>query len=146
MPKINLEQEIKELNRRYHKLIFLCNRNEQFNALLPITNNFEHVNVNRVVSEGLVHINHDNYPFHVEEALLNALDDLEKVYYLQHIDILFDPSLKIHPIRMLESISKEYKLVVEWPGRYKESNLIYAEQGHPEHFICHDFEGRVIIK
>lgn len=142
----NLETEIKELNNRYHKLLFLCNRIKQFNTTIPVTETFKKINVNYVISEGLLNINQNHYPFHVESILRNVLNDKDKVYYLQHIDILFDPILKTHPIRMFENISKEYKLVVEWPGEFEEENLTYANHGHPEYFSCHDFQGKVIIK
>lgn len=146
MPASNLKQEIGNLEKRWNKLLFLCNRNQQFKTTLPIIDKLQEVNVNHVISEGLLYINDSNYPFHIKEVLLSVLNDSTQTYYLKHIDILFDPSLKIHPIRMLESISKEYKLVVEWPGIYEENNLIYAEHGHPEYFTCRDFEGKVIIK
>lgn len=146
MTSNNLKHEIHNLSKRWNKLLILCNRNKQFNTTLPITSKFKKINVNQVISEGLLHMNKNKSPFHVKDILLSFLDDTKQTYYFQHIDILFDPSLKIHPVRMLEDISKEYKLVVDWPGRYEENTLIYAEYGHPEYFTCRDFEGKVIIK
>ncbi len=128
----------------WHKLIFLCNRDGRFNTTIPIIDHFEKVNVNLILSQGLINKAENKYPLYVEEILLNTISHRNKVYLLQHIDILFDPVLQIHPIRLLENISKTYKLIVEWPGIYRDDQLSYAEYGHPEYFTCREFEGKVI--
>ncbi|MFC4660781.1 BREX-3 system P-loop-containing protein BrxF [Oceanobacillus aidingensis] len=142
----NFKTEIQEMEHWWHKLIFLCDRNGQFNTTIPITDQFEKVNTNFILSQGLINIAKNKYPLYVEDIILDTISNKNKVYLLQHIDILFDPTLQIHPIRLLENISKTYKLVVEWPGRYEDNQLFYAEYGHPEYFSCREFEGKVILK
>lgn len=142
----SLKNYIQQFHNWYHKLIFLVNRNESLNTTIPLLEQYEKLNVNRVLSENLVSLPKQRYPMYVEEILRQPLKDKENVYILQHIDILFDPVLQIHPIRLLENLSKTYPLIVEWPGRYVDGQLIYAELGHPEYFICKDFEGKIFIK
>ncbi len=142
----SLKSDINNFHSWYHKLIFLVNRNENLHTTIPLLDEYKKVNVNRVLSENLVSLPKQKYPMYVEDILMQSLEDNEGVYILQHIDILFDPVLQIHPIRLLENLSKIYSLIVEWPGRYVDGQLIYAEFGHPEYFICQDFEGKVYIK
>lgn len=95
------------------------------------------------MSEGLLPVSKEQYPLVVDDIFINTLNDRNCIYYLQNINILFDPQLKIHPIRLLENLSKTYKLVVEWPGNFHNDKLIYAKYGHPEYFTCSDYEGKI---
>jgi len=145
MSQNKLKEEIQQMNHWWHKLIFLCSRNENMNLSIPLLNEMNKVNVNKVLSEKLLHISKSKYPLHVEDMLQDVFKDTNQMYLLCHIDILFDPVLQIHPVRLLENISKSYKIIVEWPGRYKDNQLYYAEYGHPEYFSCRDFEGKVMF-
>ncbi|MGM0840267.1 MAG: BREX-3 system P-loop-containing protein BrxF [Bacillota bacterium] len=142
----SLKSELQQMDHWWHKLIFLCNINHELNTKIPIIDKCSKLNVNYILSEKLLNISKNKYPLYVEEILLNEFVDESEVYFLQHIDILFDPVLQVHPIRLLENISKKYKLVIDWPGRYEDNRLYYAEYGHPEYFSCHDYEGKVILK
>ncbi|WP_139368265.1 BREX-3 system P-loop-containing protein BrxF [Evansella clarkii] len=141
----SLNKNIKEMRKWYHKLIYLAGTDSSFSASIPILDEMEKINVNSVISESLISIPKHKYPMFMEDILRNAFADEEKIYILQHIDILFDPQLKINPVRLLENLSKSYRLLVDWPGRYIDGQLIYAEYGHPEYFVSSDFEG-VIYK
>lgn len=59
--------------------------------------------------------------------------------WLDHIELLFDPALRVDPLRLLRSASRQRLLVVTWPGRYDPSTgtLTYAEPGHPEYRHYH---------
>src|SRR5699024_2454733 len=117
-----------------------------FQSSIPLFNSFTKVNVNKIVSEKLLGISKQKYPMHVSDILLEALERRDDIYILNHIDILFDPQLKINPIQLFEQLSKTYKLIVEWPGKYNNHQLLYAEYGHPEYFVSADFEGKIFIK
>ena len=46
------------------------------------------------------------------------------------IDLLFEPSLKLEPLNIFLKISRYTKLIVLWPGSYKDGVLSYARPGH----------------
>lgn len=146
MEQNSLEKSIKEMRNWYHKLIYLVDRNPQIKSTIPLFGNFSKINVNKTLSEGLLEVPKSKYPMHVSGLLLESLKDTEEIYLLQHIDILFDPQLKTIPTQLFEQISKTYPLIVEWPGRFEDNKLVYAEFGHPEYFASKDFEGKIIIK
>jgi hypothetical protein len=52
---------------------------------------------------------------------------------LDNIELLFDASLALDPLRLLEEISRNCTLVVAWPGHVKGGWLLYARPGHPEY-------------
>lgn len=110
----SLKSDINELHSWYHKLIFLVDKNENLHKTIPSLDEYKKVNVNRLLSENLVSLPKQKYPMYVEDILMQFLKDKEEIYILQHIDILFDPILQIHPVRLLENLSKTYQLIVEW--------------------------------
>lgn len=142
----DLEKSVKDMGNWYHKLIYLVDRNKQFQSTIPSFDDFKKINVNKILSQKLLEIPKQEYPLYVYEILFGAFENKDEVYILQHIDILFDPELKILPTQLFEQISKVYKLIVEWPGTYEDGQLYYSEYGHPEYFESKNVEGRIFIK
>jgi hypothetical protein len=60
--------------------------------------------------------------------------DLEVGVALDHIEILFDPSLHTDPMRLLQMHARSRLIIASWPGRYDNNRLTYAEPGHPEYY------------
>ena len=141
-----LENNMKDMTNWYHKLIYLVNRNNQFNTTIPLLDKFTEINVSKVLSEKLLEISKHKYPMYVNDILIESLESKEEIYILKYIEILFDPQLKINPVQLFEQLSKTYKLIVEWPGSYKDNQLFYGEYGHHEYYVSGKFEGKVFIK
>ncbi|MCP4537842.1 MAG: BREX-3 system P-loop-containing protein BrxF [Chloroflexi bacterium] len=45
-------------------------------------------------------------------------------------DLLFEPTLKLDPLRLMRDASKVIRLVVAWSGSYTEDVLAYAVPKH----------------
>lgn len=141
-----MENSVKQMGDWYHKLIYIIVNNEQTQSIVDKFENSKKININKLLSEKLLEIPKQKYPMFVYDILLEALRDKDDLYILQHIDILFDPQLKINSTQLFEELSKSYKLIVEWPGRYEDGRLYYAEFGHPEYFMSDHFEGKVFAQ
>ena len=59
----------------------------------------------------------------------------------QDIDLLFHPSLKIDPLALFRQISRHTKLIVLWPGEYKNGVLSYAVPEHKHYRFWKNLEG-----
>ena len=70
-------------------------------------------------------------PVHVDTALRDALPEGPLV--LDHIEVLFEPSLEVLPVEALRRLARNRTVVAHWPGRVEDGVAIYAEPGHPEH-------------
>jgi len=46
------------------------------------------------------------------------------------IDLLFDPTLKLDPLRLVRDVGRVTRLVITWPGSYVDDVLAYAVPGH----------------
>ena len=62
-----------------------------------------------------------------------ARQEAHGVVLLDNTEILFDVSLSIDPLRLLEEVSRNWTLVVAWRGRVDAGHLVYARPGHPEY-------------
>jgi hypothetical protein len=56
-----------------------------------------------------------------------------RVVLLDNLELLFDAKLKLNPLQMLQSISRNTTLVAAWSGAYTGHVLTYAEVGHDEY-------------
>lgn len=108
--------------------------------LLVLTNEqAEHVslpslNINRELSELLVSISRQERV----KSSKQLLDQLiiaspGDVVLLIGLEILFDRSLAVDPLRLLKSCAINKTLLVCWPGDITNSGLSYASPSHPEH-------------
>lgn len=62
-----------------------------------------------------------------------AREGANGVVLLDNTEILFDVSLAIDPLRLLEDVSRNWTLVVAWRGHVDGDHLEYACPGHPEY-------------
>jgi len=141
----DLEVALLDIRSKRHKLIFICSNNNYFNTsdaeqILSKTS----INLNLLISEKLMNIPIARYPLEVNSFVQEIIRNENKLVCFNHIDILFSPKLKINPVKLFENISKHIKVIVYWPGTYKNETLYYAKPGHPEYFRCKELEGIVL--
>jgi hypothetical protein len=140
-----IKAEWAALESRWHKLLFLVGLQNGEGQLLSKALNIPYLNLNRHLSEKLQNIPKASYPLQVGEILNKWMEEYEETAFcIGDMEILFDKQLQQHPIRLLENLSKRFKLIVCWPGQYDGKSLTYAMPAHPEYFTCSDFEGSVI--
>lgn len=54
------------------------------------------------------------------------------VVLLDNLEILFDTSLEVDPLRLLQVSSRNRTIIASWGGSFQAGTLTYAEPGHPE--------------
>jgi type II secretory pathway predicted ATPase ExeA len=64
-----------------------------------------------------------------------------EVVLLDNIEILFDPSLKQDPLRLLQGLSRHKTLVAAWCGSIDGPYMVYATPEHPEYrrYLIQDY-------
>lgn len=55
-----------------------------------------------------------------------------RVVFLDNLEILFDVSLKLDPLRCFQGLARNRTVVAVWNGSF-DKYLIYAEPEHPEY-------------
>jgi len=63
---------------------------------------------------------------------------------LDNLEILFDVSLKLDPLRCLQDVARDRTVVAAWNGAVTAGHLTYATPDHPE-YRRHALEDLVIV-
>lgn len=70
------------------------------------------------------------------------------VLLLDHIEIIFDRSLSIDPLKLLQNNAKNTTLIISWPGEKTASSLAYATPSHSEYrcYKISDFGETIFVE
>jgi hypothetical protein len=63
---------------------------------------------------------------------------------VENTEILFEPSLHLNPLRLLENLSRNRTIIATWHGQFKDRTLIHAHPDHPE-FFKESLSGTAVI-
>lgn len=92
------------------------------------------VNVNLELSRLLIDLPGRQRPHRLAELLEQLIAGAGgDVVLLDHLELLFQPTLEQDPLRLLKQLSRGRTLAAAWPGRYESGYLEYAEPGHAEY-------------
>jgi hypothetical protein len=104
------------------------------------------LNLSLGMAEKMLQVSVHQRPAHAFEIALGLLrEEASPVVCLDNIELLFEPSLQLDPLGLLQSLSKQRTLAVAWPGRIATGDaprLIHAERPHPEY--C-DYSARGLV-
>ena len=91
------------------------------------------LNVNLELSQRLLDLTYAQRSQYVDRLFKDVITAVTgDVVLLDNLEILFDTSLEIDPLRLLQMSSRNHTLVASWNGSYQAGTLTYAEPGHPE--------------
>ena len=91
------------------------------------------VNVGIELSHRLLDLTERERPLRVEELLRQIVADASDPVLLDNLEVLFEPCLRVDPLALLQSLSRDRTVVAAWPGTVSAGQLHYAEPGLPQH-------------
>jgi hypothetical protein len=67
--------------------------------------------------------------------IISGLIDAQGTHRLaiDNTEVIFDPSLMVNPLGLLQSLSRTLLLIWSWNGEVEDGHVTYAYPGHPEH-------------
>jgi hypothetical protein len=75
-------------------------------------------------------------PRHTPRLFLDNLQPYAPGPLLCHeIDLLFEPSLRLDPLKLLLDGSRHTSLIIAWPGHYADNSLSYAVPKHAHYRV-----------
>ncbi len=126
--KLN-EAKIKAAANRSRLVFFVGDKTESQEL-----SEHEQLNLNKSLSALLINMPKSERARSVERLVSSLISDASAdEVVINGLEILFDRSLAIDPVRLLEACSKNKTLLVSWPGDKTKSGLSYALPGHPEY-------------
>jgi len=92
------------------------------------------VNVNLELSRRMLDLTERQRALQLPRLLAEIVDTPDSdVVLLDNIEVLFDVSLMIDPLRLLQGISRNKTVVVAWSGLIEGNHLVYATPKHQEY-------------
>ncbi len=112
------------------RLVFLSAPQAEHSDLVE----YESLNLNGLLSEHLINVPKQDRARTIVQIVASFISAASGVVVLlTGLEILFDRSLAVDPIRLLGACAKNKTLLVCWPGDKISSGLSYASPSHPEY-------------
>jgi len=144
-----LRQAIEQAQNYHSQLVVVAG--ESASLLLEhtaSTDGLAVVNLGLELSERLIEVPRQDRAKAAASLFADLLHELNtRVLLLNHIEILFDKTLSIEPLKLLQSSARNLTLVVAWPGEKTTSSLTYAVPSHPEYryYKASDFGETIFV-
>ena len=133
-----IAQKVHDAAELYHRLVLVVgpSGSGKTAALREISRlkGFNYVNLNLELSRLLLGLTERQRSLQLPSLIDGIIDkDQSGVILLDNIEILFEVSLKIDPLRLLQQISRNRIVVATWNGKIENGYLICAEPDHREY-------------
>ena len=130
--------KINQASELYHRLVILVapaggGKTSVLNAVHDQTS-APLINVNLELSRRMLDLTERQRALELPRIFSEIVNELSsEVVLLDNIEIIFDPSLKQDPLRLLQGISRNKTVVAAWNGNIDHGHIVYASPGHPEY-------------
>ena len=109
------------------------------------TTHYSYLSVGLALGEALLDVPPTERPQRVASSLHDIVRERGPVVLLDNLEILFEPSLQVDPLTLLDGLSRSRTIVAAWNGAIVRSTLTYAERGHPE-YRAYPIGQRVVVR
>jgi hypothetical protein len=128
-----IASKVDHAQQLYHRLIILIGATGAGSTVAE-HRGLKPINVSMQLGEPLLNLSARRRPLQIGGLLEEIVgEEGEEVVLLDHLEILFEKSLKQDPLRLLQGISRSRTVVAVWSGILEDGSLTYAVPGHPEH-------------
>lgn len=147
-----LSEYIGQAHSLYHQLLLLVmpRRTTKYELIYASAREMgcDVVNINLELSRQLIELTHRQRKLQVGQIFEGIVEHstvqfepFGRLAFIDNIEILFEPSLEIHILNLLQKVSRGRIVVSTWTGRLIDNSIVYAQPGHPEYkrYIVQDF-------
>ena len=130
--------KINQASELYHRLVILVapaggGKTSALNAVHDQTS-APLINVSLELSRRMLDLTERQRALELPRIFSEIVNELSsEVVLLDNIEIIFDPSLKQDPLRLLQGVSRNTTVVAAWNGNIDHGHIVYASPGHPEY-------------
>ena len=103
---------------------------------------YNYLNVNLELSRCMLELTQRQRQLQVSRLLRDIIRTAhEQAVLLDNLEVLFDISLKLDPLRCLQDVARDRTVVAAWNGAVTAGYLTYATPDHPEYrrYALEDF-------
>ena len=140
---------IEDARSQYYRLVLLVGGPGSTKTTLLTHLSEEHgypyLRLSLALSERMLGMNSRQRPAEVDGLVKQLVADVGgAVVMIDNVEVLFDRSLQVDPLRVLQGASRNTVVVAAWTGTYDGTTLTYARAGHPEHRLHKDPEAIIV--
>lgn len=134
---LHLDIAVAQAASQYYRLVVIAGApgsgKTALTQELSKTHGYPILNVNLELSKRLLDLTRVQRARQAEKFLKEIIASVEgNVVILDNIELLFDTSLELEPLRLLQGASRNRTIIATWNGSFNNNTLMYAEPGHPE--------------
>ena len=131
-------QMISRANGLYHRLILAVGPSQsgKTHVMSEVgkTRGWQVINLNLELSRRMLELSDRKRALRAGRLLAEIIEQVDgDVVLLDNTEMLFDASLKLDPLRLLQGISRDRTVVATWNGTVTDSQLTYAVPSHSEY-------------
>jgi len=131
-------RSIKQASSLYHRLVILVApvgagktaalQDVHASTMAPL------VNVNLELSRRMLDLTEQQRALRLPRLLAEIVGaSAADVVLLDNVEVFFDVSLKLDPLRLLQGLSRKITVVAAWSGSIDGEYMVYATPDHPEY-------------
>ena len=95
---------------------------------------YRYINVNLALSRCMLELTQRQRKLQVSRLLQDIIGTShDQAVLLDNLEILFDVSLELDPLRCLQDVARDQTVVAAWNGTVTAGHLTYATPDHPEY-------------
>lgn len=120
----------------YHRLVLIVGEKNACSRIIRETAESygkQPININLDLSEKLLQLNHKKRQLKLQNLMWNLVKDEKEIVFLTDTEILFDSSLQQDPLKILQEVSRNIRVVAYWGGEVNNAKLVYAIPNHSEY-------------
>ncbi|MEA5594796.1 BREX-3 system P-loop-containing protein BrxF [Rivularia sp. UHCC 0363] len=132
---------------QYHRLIIVPLQGDYQTDFQQVAESIDgqYININLELSKLLLELTQKQRLLKAERLLKQIIESTNsQVIFLEHLEILFDTSLQLDPLRCLQKLARNYTIVAIWKGKIEKKHLVYAEREHPE-YKSYPIDGFLVV-
>ena len=123
----------------YQKLVLIYGNTWQAKTTLlksvACLREMAYVSLGATLSQELLQASVRDRPFKAQDLVKQAiLCETKHGIALDHIEILFNPELKLDPLWLLQLLSRDQLILTAWPGEHNQGRWLYATPSHAEYY------------
>jgi hypothetical protein len=144
-----LDDAVKAAATAYNRLVLvvgvLGSGKTQALRSLAAARPFPFINVNLAISQRMLELTKGQRARQADRLFDDLIQQAASdVVVLDNLEILFDATLQVDPLRMLQLASRNRLIVASWNGTYENGTLSYAEPHHPEYRSYRDVAAVIV--
>ena len=135
---LDADAALDQASKRAHRLVLVVGRAASGKTtllrLIAKQRDIPLLNLGLDLSRNLLKVPARDRKLQAPEITAKLLDDLEApIIAVDNTEIIFDPSLMLNPLGLLQNLSRTRLLVWSWNGALEDGHVTYATPGHPEY-------------